>query len=157
MNTKTKRRTAVILTVLILMFLWSIVAWFCWIFSAFYPRTIRMDDFSETVKSCCHKGGLLLNESCEFVTGFYITALHVYDYRVIFRAPEDMDLARLSASGSSWQNEPQPELEIPKELRDTVEGLTFYRMGEEAFGYGILYRSDPKDGYIYFYLSGSPY
>ncbi len=144
------RVTAVMVTVVITVFLWLHIGFFCLIMRVWMGETRPLDDFSYYLKSGCAERGLILNESCEFMDGVTYGGLRATTHDVIFRAPETMDLSELSPS-IRWDSELETP-KIPDEIGGIEKELAFYRMSGEGVRFS-LYRSEPRDGYVYFYLS----
>ena len=145
-----KRAVIVVVTVIVTVFLWLHIGFLCLVIRSWMGYTHPLDDFSYYLKSGCAERGLILNESCEFMDGVEYVGFRSTTHDVIFRAPETMELSELSPS-ISWVSELETP-KIPDEIGGIEKELAFYRMNREIDLFD-LYRSEPRDGYVYFYLS----
>lgn len=143
-----KKFITIFSTALVTIVLWGIIGMFWMVLAAYRGGTLEIDDFSYGIKSDCYKRGLILNESCEFVSGICEGSVLASTNHVLFRVPDSMDLSVWVESKRFW-SETMETPAIPEELGEWGD-LVFY---EITCALDLrLYRSEPCDGYIYLYF-----
>lgn len=143
----------VVIVTELLLFLFGVwIAVQCMKYTLVHGKAELTDDFSDGLKARCYEEGFLFNASCEFVAGARLRNLNGKDW-VIFRLPETADSSFLYAA---LQEKTLDIPEFPDVLRKAAEGLRFCRKAEGIGSSGLirltLYQSEPKAGYVYFYL-----